>query len=230
MHKKLDVLQSLFNSKADLYCLVETWLTEHCTSVDVPGYSCHSVCRPVTQRGPTRGGICVYVAECLSQFVKVWRVAADNSYVWLHLPCVKVNGCETYLCVCYVAPRSSTVNAGSCPYDALQLDIVEVQNAGGCTVVCGDMNARTAELDDYIRLADLQDYVDVPDEGAYLNSYIPSKSNCDKKPPGSGTWGCELLELCRSTELLIANGRTLGDVKGEYTFTSPRGQSTVDYP
>ena len=91
------------------------------------------------------------------------------------------------------------------------------------------MNARTAELDDYIRLADLQDYVDVPEEGTYLNSYIPSRSKCDKKPPGSGTWGCELLELCRSTELLIASGRTLGDVKREYTFTSPRGQSTVDY-
>ena len=155
MHKKLDVLQSLFSSKADLYCLVETWLTEHCTTVDIPGYSCHSVCRPVTQRGPTRGGICVYVAERLSQFVKVWKVAADSSYVWLHLPHVKVNGCEMYLCVCYVAPRSSTVNADSCPYDALQLDIVEVQNAGGCIVVCGDMNARTAELNDYIRLADL---------------------------------------------------------------------------
>ncbi len=99
----------------------------------------------------------------------------------------------------------------------------------GCIVVCGDMNARTAELDDYIRLADLQEFVDIPDEGAYLNSHIPKRSNCDKKPPGSGTWDCELLELCRSTELLIANGRTLGDVKGEYTFTSPRGQSTVDY-
>ncbi len=134
-----------------------------------------------------------------------------------------------HLCVCYVAPRSSTVNADSCPYDALQLDIAEAQSAGGCIVVCGDMNARTAELDDYIRLADLQDYVDVLDEGAYLNSCdIPSRSNCDK-PPGNGTWGCELLDLCRSTDLLIANGRTLGDVRGEYTFTSPRGQSTVDY-
>ncbi len=81
--------------------------------------SCHSVCRPVAQRGPTRGGISVYVAERLSQFVKVWRVAADNSYVWLHLPHVNVNGCEMYLCVCCVAPRSSTVNADSCPYDAL---------------------------------------------------------------------------------------------------------------
>ena len=42
-YQLLTVLQSLFSSKADLYCLVETWLTEHCTAVDVPGYSCHSV-------------------------------------------------------------------------------------------------------------------------------------------------------------------------------------------
>ena len=60
-------------------------------------------------------------------------------------------------------------NADSCPYDVSQLDIAEAPNAGGCVVVCGDMNARTAELDDYIGLADLQGYVDVPDEGAYLN-------------------------------------------------------------
>jgi len=38
-------------------------------------------------------------------------------------------------------------------------------------IVCGDMNARTAEVDDCIRFADLQGYLDVPDEGAYLNAY-----------------------------------------------------------
>ena len=35
-------------------------------------------------------------------------------------------------------------------------------------IVCGDMTTRTAELDDYTRLADLQDYVDSQDEGTYL--------------------------------------------------------------
>ena len=59
------------------------------------------------------------VAEGLSHSVKEWRVAADNSYVWLHLPHAKLNGCEVYLCACYVAPRSSTVNAGNCSYDAM---------------------------------------------------------------------------------------------------------------
>ncbi len=135
-----------------------------------------------------------------------------------------MNGCQIYLCVCYVAPRSSTVNAVSCPYDALQLDIAEAQHAGGCIVVCGDMSARTAELDDYIGLADLQGYVDVPDEGAYLNTF-PREATVTRNPQAAAHG--ELMELCQTTELLIANGRTLGDVKREYILTSPRGQSTV---
>ena len=105
----------------------------------------------------------------LSQHVKVWRVAADSSYIWLRLSHVKVSGSEACLCVCYMAPSSSTVNAG----DTLQNDIVDAQNAGGCIIVCGDVNARTAEQVDYTRLGDLQDCIDVPEERAYLGADIP---------------------------------------------------------
>ena len=87
-----------------------------------------------------------------------------------------------------------------------------------------DMNARTAEQADYTRLADLQDFVDVPDQGAYLGADVAQRRNCDKAP-AAGNWGDELLELCRSTELLIVNGRTPGDPAGKYTYTSPQGQS-----
>lgn len=51
------------------------WLTEQCAAVDVPGYNSHFVLRPVTQRGPTRGGICVFelVAERLAQHVNQYK-------------------------------------------------------------------------------------------------------------------------------------------------------------
>ena len=117
----------------------------------------------------------MYVAAHVSLPVKVWRVAADTSYVWLRLLHVKVNGSEVYLCVCYIAPSSSTLNASNCSYDTLQNDIVDAQNAGGCIIVCGDMNAKTAEQDDYTRLADLQDAVDVIEEGAYLGADVSLK-------------------------------------------------------
>ena len=88
---------SLCSAAKQMYVV---WLKpENCTTLEIPGYSRHSVCRPVKQRGPIRGGICVYVAAHLSLHVKVWRVAADSSYVWLRLSHVKVNGSELYLCV-----------------------------------------------------------------------------------------------------------------------------------
>ena len=98
---------------------------------------------------------------------------------------MQVSRSEVYLCVCYIASPSSTFNAGNCPYDTLQNDIVDAQNAGGCIIVCGDMNARTAEQDDYTRHVDLQDFVDVPEEGAYLGADVPQRCNCDN----AGTWG-----------------------------------------
>ena len=93
-----------------------------------------------------------------------------------------------------MAPSSSTVNAGNCPYDTLQNDIVDAQNARGCIVVCGDMNARTAEQDDYTRLADLQDFVDVPEEGAYLGADVPPRCRCDKADT-AGTWAAGALSV-----------------------------------
>jgi len=48
-------------------------------------------------------------------------VTADDSCLWSHLPHAKLNGCEMYLCDCYAAPRSSTVNADIRSYTALQL-------------------------------------------------------------------------------------------------------------
>ena len=143
---------------------------------------------------------------------------------------MQVSRSEVHLCVCYEAPFSSAVNAGNCPYDMLQNDIVDAPSAGGCIIVCGNMDAGTAaaEQDDYTRLADLQDFVDVPEEGAYLGADVSQRCNCNKAP-NAGTWGAELLKLCQSTELLIVNGRTPGDPTGGYTYTSPQGQTVVDY-
>jgi hypothetical protein len=42
-------------------------------------------------------------------------------------------------------------------------------------------------------------------------------------------WHREFLDLCRIVRLFILNGRTLGDISGEYTCLSNKGFSTVDY-
>ena len=42
----------------------------------------------------------------------------------------------------------------------------------------------------------------------------------------TGRW---LLEKCIDNQLFILNGRTLGDLIGQFTFHTPRGSCTVDY-
>ena len=61
-----------------------------------------------------------------------------------------------------------------------------------------------------------------------LPDYMLQRRNCDKVAPGSQTLGPELLGLCQQKNLLILNGRTLGDECGQCTFQSARGKSTVD--
>ena len=58
-------LKSCMMRHHDICCLVtlSVWQTEKCTALEIPGYSRHSICRPVKQRGPIRGGICVHVAS-----------------------------------------------------------------------------------------------------------------------------------------------------------------------
>ena len=155
----------------------------------------------------------MHTCYSLSKFGKLQQIAAMYGYAY-HM-CKSAD--LKCICVCYIAPSSSTVNAGNYPYDLLQNDVVDAQNAGGCIIVCGDMNARTAEQDDYTRFADLQNFVDVSEEGAYLGADVPQRCSCDKAP-SAGTWGGELLELCRSTELLIVIGRTLGSHRGLYLY------------
>jgi hypothetical protein len=54
----------------------------------------------------------------------------------------------------------------------------------------------------------------------------PRKS-LDVKAPD--TYGRHIIEMCKETGLRILNGRTFGDVRGNYTCFTPRGNSVIDY-
>ena len=102
---------------------------------------------------------------------------------------------------------------------------------GGQILICGDMNARTAQEPDYIRIDALQEYVDVPGGIDELPEHIVPRQSCDKQAPDGRTWGAELRALCCDAVLLILNGQTPGDEIGQYTFgVGPApGHIVIDY-
>ena len=59
------------------------------------------------------------------------------------------------------------------PYACLQDDILQFQGSGAEVLLCGDMNARTAERDDFVKLSDLPQCLDIPDEAEDLPTHIP---------------------------------------------------------
>lgn len=146
----------------DVVCLTETWLTEFDQSVEFSGYTCHIACRPPPTTGRPSGGVSVYISDRLNTHVEFVKRAEDASYLWLKLKHV-VQGCPLlYFCVCYMPDRSKSRLAEHSPYEHLQSDILKFQSMGAQILDCGDMNARTAEEIDYVRIADLQDFIDVP--------------------------------------------------------------------
>ena len=124
----------------------------------------------------------------------------------------------------YIPPAGSKIfNAADYNYwDEIEKGIELYSNLGK-VYITGDMNGRTAcfsdilEFDKYIENNDL--FLDM--------SHIPPRSNKDSKLDSHGR---KVLDLCKSTGFVIANGRLGDDLDvGEITYCSVQGMSTVDY-
>ena len=91
----------------------------------------------------------------------------------------------------------------------------------GQIMINGDLNAKTDDLDDTI----------VPDK---FDAEL--ELNFDKPPPKRNSHdtsinarGTEILDMCKSLNINIVNGRKTGDIFGEYTCVKWNGNSVVDY-
>ena len=216
-------------SNYDLIFLNETWVPKHETlNLDIPGYCCELIAGNKsrnTSKGRYSGGIAFYYRDTLKQHITIVQ-KEQSGILW-----VKVSSQlfpfdqDVYLCHIYVPPSDSRVTSSSNidMYDDLEQQIIRYNDLGK-VFVCGDLNGRTAEADDFF---EFDRFLDSDSLFSNTSSNIPPRSNKDRVLDYYGRY---LLELCQSTGLLIANGRIFGDQNsGKYTFCSHQGQSTVDY-
>ena len=133
---------------------------------------------------------------------------------------------DIYLLVVYVAPLNSSFAVKS--EDLFQLienDISKLSSIGQI-LVCGDFNARTSKEPDYCTHDNISDLIDIP--VTYTQDIPIHRNNLDVKSVDHH--GNQLLELCRSSDMRIVNGRVFGDTLGYHTCFSPNGDpSVIDY-
>ena len=123
-----------------------------------------------------------------------------------------------YVCSLYIPPiESGKKISNECKYamwDTLEELILKYRDRGHVMLI-GDINSRIG-LDNCI-LEYSSDDDDCPVSNRNSNDYVTNQ------------FGRKLIEICRQTNLIILNGRSMGDLQGKCTSYHYNGSAVVDY-
>ena len=95
-------------------------------------------------------------------------------------------------------------------------------------LICGDLNARTGNLDDTLLNNNINKYLQGNDD-CYLvedTKDIPCRKSKDVE---INNFGRLFINFCKINDLVILNGRTNSDSEGKFTCIANGGRSIVDY-
>ena len=200
----------LLNSDIDIIGIAETHLTHDKGAINLPGYIWYGHNRDNIHRHAKvgSGGVGFFVKKCILELFDV--IVEDKTYegiLWLRLQEKHGNG-KIHVCVCYLPPENSTRNIEVHEFfNTLTSQIYTYQDMS-TVYICGDFNARTSNIDDYIAGVD----------------NIPVRSDIDKKSNRYGEFFCDFLS---SVNYCMLNGRC--GTQNDFTYVSPLGTSVVDY-
>lgn len=180
-------------------------------SIHLPGYKWYGNNRDQLHRRAVTGsgGVGFLVKEeLLSRFTVTVLEQDYEGIMWLQLT-DKITSTCVRICVCYLPPEHSSRNICGIEFmDKLLTNIYEYQS--GCTFyICGDLNARTKDLDDCIVGVD----------------NVQPRTVIDFER--SNRYGDLLCNMCISANCCILNGRN--SLHDDYTSVSTKGASVVDY-
>ena len=219
----LDIINS-----HDIVILQETWLSSNSHfNLNIQGYECEHVYgnKSVnTRKGRYSGGLSIYFKSKFKDKIQILE-KHQCGIIWIKL-CKTLFSFDTdvYICSSYIKPRDSRVilTQDVDMFEQIESD-VEKYKLLGKVFITGDLNSRTSNESDFL---DFDNYLDNNAE-LELNDQNTQRVNMDKILDDHGK---RLLQLCRSTNLLIGNGRLCDDKNiGEYTYINSNGCSVVDY-
>lgn len=225
-------LKNLFANN-DIIFLTETWADEY-SDLRVNGFNHFQLNRSEYKSNTKRasGGIIIYIREHLANSDSKLLIHKENDDIlWVRIEGtkLKIDG-DLFICLCYNLPsdsgRQSLVDEDI--FDRMCSYIYSVKNEAKnkCYfLICGDMNARIADRNDFVS-QDFPTHIDtLPDD--YICDINLPRATQDK---GFNANGSLLLDFCRKTGLRVVNGRIAEDAGiGKCTYVGARGTSLIDY-
>ena len=219
----MEILQSY-----DVVILTETSISKNtCYNFDIKGYSSYHLFGNKSQnitKGCYSGGISVYFKSSLENYVKIVQ-STQCGIVWLKISKLILNNdSDIYVCCTYIPPTNSRIlrQADQDMLDLIESDI-EKYKILGKIILTGDLNSRMSNERDYIIHDQYLDSIDDPENAIYDTARVNSDHVIDAR-------GQRLLDFCKSTNLLICDGRLYDDKnKGNFTFISKNASTVIDY-
>ncbi len=215
-----DFLDEIQNS--EVVGLVETHVHNGVLDkLEIPGFKRLSYKNENLNKNSKKGygGIAVFIKEHLKKII-IPLVTKQQSTVWVKIKKEGLQKDDIFLATVYMNPYKSNKDDAQKIHD-LQEEILYFQKKGQ-VVLQGDINARTGNERDFI-IPDKfeEDFVDNCTK-TLLERNSEDKGNIDNR-------GREILETCKTLNLVINNGRKPGDMYGKYTSIQWNGSSVVDY-
>jgi hypothetical protein len=172
----------------------------------------------------------VYVISSIAKYCK--HIVTDSQIgVFLQIPAHIFNSDKDFIFGgVYIPPDYSPWyddKSDSNGIELLEKDLFQAYQVcdDSSVLLLGDFNARTGILPDYI-LDDSADNLPCKDWYSTENFDV-SRNSCDHN--GINNFGKCLISLCEAYSIHFANGRTPGDLQGNYTCLTYNGCSVVDY-
>ena len=188
----------------DFIAITETHIhTEVMGKINIPdfhllGYKNQS---KNTKSNTASKGIAVFVRETIKDMFSLEKSVNNDDAIWVKLKKERSGESkDIFIGTCYLNPSKSQKTDQK--ISKLSEDVISLQEKGE-VIILGDLNARTGKLEDTIS----------PDKSDFkFDISIPTPpSNRNSRDNVTDQRGLDLLELCKSVDLRIINGRTTGD-------------------
>ena len=158
------------------------------------------------------------VSIVFSDSYHIWCKIIKTRFGWDH---------DLFICFIYIPPISSTLmrTGRALSFETLQSECAHYER-NGLVLLCGDFNARTNDVNDYIENDELDDYL--PIDVNYLpDQQLEKRLTKDFYPINAN--GTAFTEFCKSSGYRIMNGWADKNNSSKFTCFTTRGNSVVDY-
>ena len=202
----------------DLVCLQETRREVH-----LSGY--RSICN--TRKDKKSGGVAILIRNELVEGIEIIKNINSTEYLICRLDnnFFKLPK-DIYIVNTYIKPQntssSTQLENGAATLRQIE-DLISDLKKTGDIILCGDFNARIGQNPGQI-IEDLSDHIPLPDD--YIPDVLTKRNSLDLN---TNSYGKIFLNLIKNNQLIILNGRTLGDLTGNFTSIQKSGCSVIDY-